>query len=202
MASDNTSGRILLSALECFLRQGVRKTNLTEVAFEAGVTRVTVYRCFGDKEGLVRAVCLQLAGLFRQAAETAPDDSVLSVDQRLTRLGEELGQLPSGNLLARLEEIRRLYPNVYEEFRRVRQSAIDAIFEHALAVARREGVLREGLNPEVLRIIFWTSVVGLIENPALITSNVALAEICTTVTEVFRHGILKPEEKEAAHVGP
>jgi AcrR family transcriptional regulator len=201
MSVDNTSERILHAALGCFLRQGVRKTNLAEVAFEAGVTRVTVYRCFGDKRGLVQAVCRQLAAHFRQAAQSAPDDSVPSIDQRLADLGSELRQLPAGNLLARLDEIRRLYPDVYEEYRQSRESAVNAIFEHALAVSRRAGLLREELNPEVLRIIFWSSVVGLIENPALISSNVPLSEICTTVTEVFRHGILKAQQEGAAHVG-
>jgi hypothetical protein len=58
-------------------------------------------------------------------------------------------------------------------------------------------LLREGLNRDVLRIIFRTSVVGLIENPSLVSSNVPFAEICATVTEVFRHGILKPETGDA-----
>ena len=39
--------------------------------------------------------------------------------------------------------------------------------------------------------MFWTSVVGLIENPSLLASNVPLTEICSTVAEVFRHGTLK-----------
>jgi hypothetical protein len=33
--------------------------------------------------------------------------------------------------------------------------------------------------------------VGLIENPTLISAGVPLAEVFTTVTEVFRNGILK-----------
>lgn len=191
MDTDNTSERIVLAAFAAFLRQGVKRTSLTEVAFEAGVTRVTVYRYFGDKARLVRAVCLRIAAVFARAAAGSPHDSTRELDARLSRLGMELDALPKGDLLPRLEEIRRLYPAVYEEFRTVRQASVDAIFRQALAAAARDATLREDLNHEVLKAIFWASVVGLLENPTLISSNVPLTEIFATVTEVFRHGILK-----------
>jgi len=47
---------MITAALDCFLRFGVRKTSLTDVADRAGVSRATAYRAFGDKNGLVRAV--------------------------------------------------------------------------------------------------------------------------------------------------
>lgn len=43
-------------ALDCIAAYGVRKTTLTDVADRAGVSRSTVYRAFGDKEGLLQAV--------------------------------------------------------------------------------------------------------------------------------------------------
>lgn len=198
MDIDNTSDRIALAALAVFLRQGVRRASVEEVAFEAGVTRVTVYRYFGDKAGLVQAVCMRIAAIFQRAAVGRPDDTVGALDARLNQLGLDLGALPKGDLLPRLEEIRRLYPAVYEEFRTARQASVDAIFQQALAAATRDATLRGGLNPEVLKAIFWASVVGLIENPALISSNVSLTEIFATVTEVFRHGILKTGDAERA----
>lgn len=175
------------------LERGIARLNLAEVAERAAVTRVTVYRYFGDKAGLIREVCLGIARLFQRAAESQPDDSMREVNERLDRLGAELGRFPRGNLLARLEEIHRAYPEVYAEFFQRRKEAVDGIFSQALSAAAREGALREDLNLEVLKTIFWAAVVGLLENPALISSNVPLGEIFATVTEVFRHGILKEQ---------
>jgi hypothetical protein len=115
---------------------------------------------------------------------------VRDINARLEQLGNAFSGLPQGHLLAMLEEISRLYPDVHEEFRTVRRAAVDKIFRHALAAAAREGTLREGLNREVLKAIFWAAIVGLIENPALISSNVPLKEIFATVTDLFRYGIL------------
>jgi len=104
-------------------------------------------------------------------------------------LGDELSALPHGNWLVRLEEINRLYPAVYAEFRQVREAAVDRLLDQSLDAARRDGALRDDLHPDILRAIFWSSVIGLIENPALISANVSLAEVLTTVREVFWSGI-------------
>jgi AcrR family transcriptional regulator len=191
MGLDGTYERIASVATAVMLADGVKKMSLADIAFKAGITRVTVYRYFGDKRGLVRAVCLRIAAYFQKAAEEGPNDSTHDIDLRLNQLGESLRALPPGNLLARIEEISHLYPDVHEEFRSTRQNAIDRIFLQALTIAMREHTLRDGLNPQVLKAIFWSSVIGLIENPTIISSNVSLSEVFATVTEVFRRGILK-----------
>ncbi len=103
--------------------------------------------------------------------------------------------LPKEHLLARFEDIKRLYPDVHQEFRVAQREAIDQMFYQVLAAATREQSLREEINLEVLKAVFWASVVSLIEAPSLIASNVSMAEIFTTVSEVFRHGILQGSTK-------
>ena len=186
-----SSERILQAAVRLFLEQSVRKTSAEEVAFQAGVTRVTVYRYFTDKKGLVRAVCSRIASIFQRAADDSRGRSVDEIDACLNQLGTDLGALGPGNVFALFDEIHRLYPEVYEELRVARETAIDTVFQQALAAARRDGSLRKGLNQEVIRAIFLSGVVRLIETPSLISSNVAPEEIVATVTMVFRHGILK-----------
>jgi AcrR family transcriptional regulator len=191
MSVDETADKLVLCALRTFLKQGVKRSTLTDVAYEAGVTRITVYRHFGDKQGIVAAACRYVAEIFRRAAEGSPEDSAAQIDARLKRFGEELAHLPPGNLAARFEEIRRLYPTVYEEFRAAREGALDQVFEQALTAASRESAIRDGINLQVAKAMFRACVAGLIENPALIAANIPEAEICATVTAVLRHGILK-----------
>jgi len=198
MSLDETAERIVVSALKTFLKQGVKRSSLADVAYEAGVTRITVYRHFGDKQGIVEAACRHVAAIFRRAAEGCPDDATALIDVRLKRLGEELAGLPPGNLLARFDEIRRLYPAIYEEFRAARESALDQIFEQAVTAASRDHEIRAGINLQVAKAMFRACVVGLIENPALIAANIPQAEICETVTAVLRHGMLKNSDNVEA----
>ncbi|MCE5302892.1 MAG: TetR/AcrR family transcriptional regulator [Planctomycetaceae bacterium] len=193
MSVDQTRDRIVDAALKILLSRGVGKTSLTDVAYEAGVTRVTVHRYCGDKRGLIRAIIMKIAAIFQTAALGEPTDSFEAIDGRVDELGRQLAALPKQNLLERLEEINRVYPEIYAEFRAAQRAAVDRIFYHVLAAATRDQSLRPEVNPEVLKAIFWASTVGLLENPTLISSNVSLDEIVTTVSEVFRHGILKSE---------
>lgn len=191
MTNDATSGRIVTAALTLMLRQGVKRTSLKDVANEAGVTRITVYRYFGNKRGVIAAVCRHLGDIFRRAAEGSPGDSPLDIDSRLGQLGEDFGSLPPGNLLARFEEIRRLHPAAYEELRAVRENSLNQLFDQAITAATRDHWLRDDINLHVARAMFWALVVGLFENPALILANVPYAETCETVIKVLRHGMLK-----------
>ena len=182
--------------MKTLLLRGAQKMSLTDVAFEAGVTRATVHRYCGDKKGLFRLVFQRIVAVFQKAADGKDADSIEAIDGRLKELGRELALLPKGHLLARFEDIRRLYPDVYQEFCVGRQEAVDRIFYQVLAAATREQSLRPEINVEVLKAIFWASAVGLIENPTLVSSDVPFAEIFTTVSEVFRHGALKERPKE------
>lgn len=61
----NNKQEELLNAVErCFARFGVAKTNLQDVAIEAGVSRPTVYRYFRDKNALFEQVVLRAMRLF------------------------------------------------------------------------------------------------------------------------------------------
>jgi AcrR family transcriptional regulator len=53
---DATSQRILDAALDTAAASGIRHLTLDDVARRAGVGRVTVYRRFGDRQGLVEAL--------------------------------------------------------------------------------------------------------------------------------------------------
>jgi AcrR family transcriptional regulator len=199
MPADQTQLRIADAAMKLLLSRGVQKMSLTDVAFQAGVTRVTVHRYCGDKKGLLRLVLQRVVAVFQRAADGEEADSIEVIDGRLRELGRELALFPKEHLLARFEEIKRLYPDVYQDFRTGEREAVDRIFYQVLAAATREQSLRSEINLEVLKAVFWASVVGLIENPTLISSDVPFAEIFTTVSEVFRHGALKKRPKEGDH---
>jgi len=65
-------------ALECIAAYGVRKTTVSDVADRAGVSRSTVYRAFGDKEGLMTAVAAaEMTRFLDEFARTVPWDAPL-----------------------------------------------------------------------------------------------------------------------------
>jgi AcrR family transcriptional regulator len=81
---DATQARILDTALTVLSEFGFRKSSMEEVARRAGVSRVTLYRRFADKDALVHAVILREAR--RSLAQIVADISVLtSPEERFVR---------------------------------------------------------------------------------------------------------------------
>ncbi|MFE0184133.1 TetR/AcrR family transcriptional regulator [Streptomyces olivaceus] len=68
---DATARRILDAALEQFTVFGLRRSSVDDVAKRAGVSRVTVYRRFGNKEGLVEQTLLRENSRFFQRLDAA-----------------------------------------------------------------------------------------------------------------------------------
>ncbi|MGB7417483.1 MAG: TetR/AcrR family transcriptional regulator, partial [Thermosynechococcaceae cyanobacterium] len=63
MASRSTRQRLIQSALELFMAEGVSGTTTRLIAEAAGVNEVTLFRQFGNKQGLVLAVLEESAAL-------------------------------------------------------------------------------------------------------------------------------------------
>ncbi len=69
-----TREAVTAAAQRLFLRDGFAVTTITAIAAEAGVSAETIYKAFGGKPGLVRAICDQaLAGEGPVPAQTRSD---------------------------------------------------------------------------------------------------------------------------------
>ena len=58
--------RFLYAGMRCIRKLGIRKCTMDEFAAEAGVTRVTLYREFGSRAELVRAVIAHRSAAFNR----------------------------------------------------------------------------------------------------------------------------------------
>lgn len=80
---------IVDAAKTLFLHQGFAKTTIEQVARAAGVSKVTIYARFGDKETLFEQVVLAKVGEIEAHMALDPDDD-RPLAERLTALGATL----------------------------------------------------------------------------------------------------------------
>lgn len=183
-----TQHRIQQAALELFLQQGIRKTSVDDVADRAGVTRMTVYRHFADRQQLIEAAFRQvneaLSGI--SAALTGEDD----LDSFLARMGTELTSVPSG-FISGLAELETLHPEIHAELRQRRVALLRSIFDELYRRAEREQRIRPGLDKEVVEALFWEVVMTLPESPRLASLGLSTDEIYATLSNLLLHGLLE-----------
>jgi len=193
---DQTKERILLAALELFTQRGIGKTSLDEVAYRAGITRVTVYRHFKDKKELVHQVFLRVERVFQEALAELKQSPQLGWEDVLDRIGEKLSVLPHGDAVARTDELKRLYPDVYESIQKVRIPTLNGIFDHLFTMAEHQGLLRQGLNRSIVRVVFEEIGINFFDNPRFKALGLSDVELYNAVKNMLLYGILKGEPIE------
>ncbi len=184
---DTTQEKILLAALALFFEQGFKKTAVDEVAQRAGVTRITVYRYFPTKEDLVRAALHRSERVFQDAL-AAQDADPMAL---LNRIGQEMAALPTGELATRLDELQRVYPDLYADFQAVRMASLQGFFERLCALAKQNDALRPGVNWDVAQAIYWELLVHIFENPRLRELGLSNVEIYRAVSDILLYGLFK-----------
>jgi len=189
--TNETQERIVLTALKLFLSQGIKKTTMAEVAEQAGITRVTAYRYFGDKKSLIRAAFMRPVTVFKQVQEAIAREQEHNIETCLDTIGLGLAALPQGDLPTRLDELNRLFPDIADEFHTTRLSVVKNIFDRLFATAREQDLLRDGVRQEIIEVVFMEAVTNALENPRLVAMNLSSSDIYNSVKNIFLYGILK-----------
>ncbi|HTG38667.1 TetR/AcrR family transcriptional regulator [Sphingomonas sp.] len=83
---------ILVAARESFLERGFHASTIEDIAARAGVSKVTLYNRFGDKESLFEAMVRREVSRM-DALFTPPADGARSLKDRLTQIGTALLEL-------------------------------------------------------------------------------------------------------------
>lgn len=158
---DRTRARLLDIAVRRFAEDGYRRTSVTDVAREAGVTPAAVYGYFSGKEGLFEAaVDADAAGLINGAIEAVGGSGRLQdrwpalfvqlladLDTHLLARRVLAGQEP--DVLGRIVSIPSLH-------------VLRADVAEELAGSQRAGRLRPDIDPAAMAIGFETIIVSLL----------------------------------------
>jgi AcrR family transcriptional regulator len=188
---DQTREKIVLSALTLFSERGINKTSVNEVAYHAGVTRVTVYRHFSEKKELVREAYLRVEQVFQKGLADLKQNPQADWESVLNQIGEGLSALPPGDVFARFDEIKRLYPDIYSSIHQVRVATLNGLFKHLFAMAERQGLLRPGLNRSIVQAVFWELIINFFDNPKFKSFGLSDSELYHAMTDILLHGILR-----------
>lgn len=188
---NSTHEKIKLTAYTLFLHQGIKKSSLEEVANAAGVTRVTIYHYFTDKQHLVREAFSIIPAVLNNTLAKMDQDISTDLDVCLDGIVAQFYSLPQGDLPSRLNELKILYPHLFTQFDQARRKAIDEIFDRLMAQSKGQKKLRPQLNPNIIRAYFYSTVVNILFDPGLQDQGLSASKVFHNVSQIFLHGILE-----------
>jgi AcrR family transcriptional regulator len=159
--ADRTRGRILKAARRLFLRDGYAATTIVSIAEAADVSVETIYKGFGGKPGLVRAIAEKgLEGVGPVPAEQRSDEmrsrsqDPHEVMQGWGNLTTEVAPL-AAPIAFLLRDAAAGDPEVAELFDEL-SSARLARMEHNARQLFERDAFREGVTLEFARDVLWT----------------------------------------------
>jgi len=195
---ESTREGLLEAARRRFLRFGVPKTTMDEVAREAGCSRTTLYAHFRNKEDLYARLLEQDAEAFiGEAFGVLATDA--SADRKIRRIVEITRRTYARNHVMRFALARdaemSLEP-VAHAFTREQERRIVGLLQRVLDQGVAEGSLRELDTERVAYLMFHLGQL-LVERETAGVGDYPFDEIIALMDEVFAQGIgkLRPERR-------
>jgi AcrR family transcriptional regulator len=193
---DRTRDGILEAARRRFLRFGVPKTTMDEVAREAGCSRTTLYSHFRNKQDLYARLLEQDAEAFiREASGVLATDA--SAGKKIRGIVEITRRTYARNHVMRLALARdaemSLEP-VAHAFTRDQEQRIIELLRRVLEQGVEEGSLRPIDSERVAYLMFHLGRF-LVERETAGIGDYPFDEIMALMDEVFARGIGKPRPK-------
>ncbi|MDQ3729619.1 MAG: TetR/AcrR family transcriptional regulator [Actinomycetota bacterium] len=144
--SDPASARILDAALELVAASGLRHLTMEEAAARAGLGRMTVYRRFGDRQGLIDALAAREARSCLAELDRAVDPSLPVAEGIARGFASSVSLIRTHPLLARFA---RHEPEAALSALNANGGAILVMGREFVAGRLREAQARGDLGPEI-----------------------------------------------------
>lgn len=183
---------ILDAARACVLDVGLRRTTLADVARRAGVSRMTVYRQYGDLSAIVSALLsAELLGLMEGARVEAAAQP--TARERLVEEGvlvvERLARHPLWCKVLDLDP-ELLLPLVVDRFGSSQRAAVELVAAQ-VEDGQREGSVRTG-DPQLLATCLLLTAQSFVFSARIIAAQHKSEQVGAELRRLL-HGYLLPE---------
>lgn len=191
-----TRDRILDTAEKVFLKKGVARTSLADVADAAGVTRGAIYWHFKNKADLFEAmmdrVSLPMEEMVSHAGDRDIADPLAYVRRCALAVLERITSDPQSQRVAEISRYKVEYADEMEPLRKrhieCRTECLGSI-ERGLRNAGKKGLLAPSVNPRLAAVGLHALVDGLITNWVLDTKYLPLAKNAEPLIDGYLNGL-------------
>ena len=158
---ERTRRRLLDIAVQRFAADGFRRTSVSDIAREAGLTPAAAYAYFAGKEGLFQAAVDADAGALNEAARSAAAEGASARDQLFLFVGELRERVDDHPLARRV--LSGLEPEVASRLLTIPSLvALTAALADELTEAQAAGDIRPDVDPAEVAVGLETIVLALL----------------------------------------
>ena len=172
-------------------RYGYKNLNLNEVAKEAGISKVTLYKIFDSKYEITSQVIKRIL----EKSDLEMSDLLQSELPLQTKIQQGVKIISSLYLKMDkdfLYDLEHSLPELWQQIDDVRK-AKEKIIAQLLTNAQSKGAIREDIDPELLSALIMALIRGVYNPDFFFNHNVSADTVGSVIVNIFMDGILKDE---------
>ena len=183
--------QLMAAARALFWKHGIRRVSIEEICREAGISRMTFYKHFQDKDAVIRAI---LEMQEKEAFEKY--QSIMKSDSPFPEKVKALVQMKALQTEAASHEFyhdlhRHASPAIILLMDRIHKNGL-RLMEKDLIQAQREGHFRAGIHPEFFMYLM-DKMIEMAHDEVLIAMYPSPQDMIMELTNFYFYGILPAE---------
>jgi AcrR family transcriptional regulator len=174
MLENSDELKILDAAADRFLDAGLYKVTMDEIASDLRMSKKTVYKFFPSKEDLLKAIVHAMMKRIEREVQTITSSND-PFEEKLTMLLTVMGKNMRKISRPFMADVQRFSPNLWKEIETFRRERVFSKIQQMFRQAKKEGVFREDLDPDLYILVFTTIMQGIM-NPQVLSQQPFSAE--------------------------
>ncbi|MFC1871075.1 TetR/AcrR family transcriptional regulator [Chloroflexota bacterium] len=181
--------RIRGAALDLFSAYGFKKTSISDIAEKAGVSKVTIYKYFGDKDSLVLDIVKSLFTAMMERYRSIIEEDLAFQDklQQIILDKAEWGRYYKGDFLKTVisndPEIRQYVDTMYKE-------EINPLLLNFFEEGKRQGYVCSNLSQEAILLFSVILREGLITRLDISSDTDQNVKLLSDIIHLYLYGVL------------
>jgi AcrR family transcriptional regulator len=189
--------RILEQAQKTFFQSGFYRITMDELAHNLGISKKTLYKHFPSKEILLEETMQRFMDQNEITLKSIVENDSGSVLEKLQRIFTYLGTIIASISIQFTEDLRRYAPHIWQKVDRRRMQFLHGYVRPLIEMGVKEGIIRQGIPPEFIFLIYSTLVQQIINPESLSRLPVSVRQAFVLVIQIVFLGTLTEAAQES-----
>ena len=186
--------KIIEHTEEKFFRDGFYKTTMDEIATELRISKKTIYKFFPSKDDLIHSI----AKFFMNKMKSKILPALQSEKNAIEKLGDLINILAKASekiSAARMEELKRHYPSIWNEIDNFRTEMMFGNITKVIEQGKKEGLFVDYPTNIIMNVLV-ASVRSIVNPDFVMNNNYSIIEAARYAFRIVISGILTDKGKK------
>jgi AcrR family transcriptional regulator len=194
MSENNDEIRIIEAATDRFMDAGLYKVTMDEIASDLRMSKKTVYKFFPSKEDLLKAIVHTMLRRVESEVQSITS-SEIPFEEKFISILTLVGKILRRLSRPFMTDLQRFAPGLWKEIETFRREKVFSKIQQIFRQAKKEGVFREDLDPDLFFLVLTTAMQGIMNPQVLSQQPFSAEEAFKGIFRILYEGALTEEAR-------